>query len=366
MCSPVGAEQRDQPSIFQNESGGAELSTAENKLRGDAGWLLAGDIGGTKTVLALYAPEGGPHQPVAKETFASAEYESLETLVAAFLQDRPAPLRRASFGIAGPLINDRIKATNLPWVVDAQTCSVQLGAPVHLLNDLVAVAHAVPFLNADDLETLNVGNPKPHAPLAVIAPGTGLGEAFLTWAGGAYIAFASEGGHADFAPNSPIERELLTSLSTRLDHVSYEDVCSGRGLPNLYDFLHDSGRYEEPAWLALELSKAPDRTRVIVRAAVEEQAAICVATLTLFRDILAAEAGNLALKVLATGGVYLGGGPPPRLMRFLHADDFTQSFANKGRFSAKMREIPVHVIRNPEAALLGAACYGLEMDRRDA
>lgn len=328
----------------------------------DRGLLLAGDIGGTKTTLALYSTEAGPYKPIAKATFASQEFASLEAIIDVFLTDRNVAIRSASFGIAGPVVDGRVQATNLPWVIEKQALGAWLDAPVRLLNDLAAIAHAVPNLRAEDVETLNVGRPTPQTALGVIAPGTGLGEAFLLWTGKAYQPFASEGGHADFAPNTSLGAELLAYLRPRLGHVSYEQVCSGRGLPNLYAFLRDSNRYPEPAWLSAELADAADPTRVIVRAGVEGQAHICVATLELFRDILAAEAGNLALRVLATGGVYLGGGLPPRLLRFLKTETFIQAFADKGRFTKFLEQAPVYVIRNPEAALFGAACHGLESE----
>ncbi len=243
--------------------------------------LLAGDIGGTKTVLALYDPEVGPYDPIAQATFPSREYPSLEAIVAEFLDGRQVSVCRASFGIAGPVANGRVQATNLPWVVEEEAFGAWLHAPVRLLNDLAAVAHAVPNLRPQDVATLNEGTPVPQAPLGVVAPGTGLGEAFLLWIGGAYRPFASEAGHADFAPNTVLESDLLTTLRARQGHVSYEDVCSGRGLPNLYAFLRSSGRYAEPAWLAEELAAAPDATRVIVRVGVEAQAEIAVAALEL-------------------------------------------------------------------------------------
>ena len=324
--------------------------------------LLAGDIGGTKTVLALYDPDHGPHSPVAQATFPSGGYASLEDVVAVFLSDGDVTIRRASFGIAGPVANGRIQATNLPWMVDEQTFSTWLGAPVRLLNDLAAIAHALPNLRPQDVETINPGAPSPQAPLGVIAPGTGLGEAFVLWIGGAYRPFASEGGHADFAPNTTLESELLAYMRLRQGHVSYEQVCSGRGLPNLYAFVRNSGSHEEPGWLAAELAAAPDPTRVIVRAGVEAQAEICVATLELFRDILAAEASNLALRVLACGGIYLGGGLPPFFLRLLNSYALAGQLTNMAGFAYFATRTPVHVIRNPEAALVGAACHGLELE----
>jgi glucokinase len=219
----------------------------------------------------------------------------------------------------------------------------------------------VPHLQVEDLETLRAGAPVPHAPLAVIAPGTGLGEAFLLWMGDRYRAFPSEGGHADFAPNAPLEAELLAYLQPQIGHVSYEQVCSGRGMPNIYDFLKATGHYPEPNHLAAELARVHDRTPVIVRGGLEEQIEICLVTLQLFCDVLAAEAGNLALKVVATGGVYIGGGIMPRLLGYVHRDRFLKRFTSKGRFARFLQDAPVHVIRNPESALFGAACYGLDM-----
>lgn len=338
------------------------MSNPRSSSRYDAAGLLAGDIGGTKTTLALYLAVAGPHEPVMKATFPSADYASLEEIVAVFLKDCDVSIRRASFGIAGPVVGGRVQATNLSWVMEEQALGARLGAPVHLLNDLAAIALAVPNLRPGDLETLNEGALTSQGPLAVIAPGTGLGEAFLLWVGGAYRPFASEGGHADFAPNTPLAIELLAHLQPRIGHVSYEHVCSGRGLPNLYAFLRDCRRYDEPDWLAAELADAPDPTRVIVRAGIDGQAQICVATLELFRDILAGEAGNLALRVMATGGVYLSGGLPPRLLRFLKTEAFADAFTDKGRFRDFLKQVPVYVIRDPEAALFGAACHVMEME----
>jgi glucokinase len=329
-------------------------------------FLLAGDIGGTKTKLAIYHPKDGPRHPLAEATFPSADFASLEALVAEFLKRKSWSISKASFGIAGPVVDGRVQVTNLPWVVDERTLSADLGAPVHILNDLTAIAQGIPCLEAEDLVTLNAGTPAPNGAIAVIAPGTGLGEAFLVWNGDTYVPCASEGGHTDFGPTNPAELELLSYLLPRLGHVNYEWVCSGLGLPNIYTFLRDTGRYPEPEWLRSELFQAKDVTPVIVQAAVAGQAEICVETLRVFVSILGSEAGNLALKVLATGGVYLGGGIPARILSFLTATSFMQAFTAKGRFSEMLAKIPVHVIRNPEAGLFGAACHGLKVGKEDA
>jgi glucokinase len=301
--------------------------------------------------------------PLAEATFTSADYASLEALAAEFLTQADLPATRASFGAAGPVVDGRSEVTNLPWVVDETELARALRfSHVRLLNDLDAIAHAVPVLDQSDLHTLHRGDPVSHGPVAVIAPGTGLGEAFLTWDGSRHIAHASEGGHADFAPRNSTQIELLRHLMNRFEHVSYERVCSGRGLPNIYRYLRDSGHAEEPAWLRGQLATADDPTPIIANAALDDHAPcpLCVATLDTFVSILGAEAGNLALKVVATGGIYLGGGIPPRIVPILENGQFMQAFQAKGRLSDLVASIPVHIILNPKAALLGAAQHGLE------
>ena len=325
--------------------------------------LLAGDIGGTKTNLALYSDETGP-RPLVEATFPSAKYPGLEAIVREFLArvNLPEPVKHATFGVAGPVVNHHATITNLPWVME----ETQLGEALHipsvvLLNDLEAIAYAVPYLEAADLCTLNAGQAVSEGAIAVIAPGTGLGEAFLTWDGSKYLAHTSEGGHADFAPSNELEINLLRSLFTRFKHVSFERVCSGSGIPNIYKFLKESGYAPESPDLAERLAAASDLTPIIFDAALKEDAPdkLCVATLHTFVSILGAEAGNLTLKVLATGGVYLGGGIPPRILSFLEDGRFMQAFQRKGRFTEMLGRIPVHVILNPKIALFGAACHGL-------
>jgi glucokinase len=327
--------------------------------------LLAGDIGGTKTHLAIISPEIGPRAPLAEATFPSARCRSLEAVVREFLDQVNVRVEQASFGVAGPVVAGRATATNLPWVIDEAQLSRDLNIPsVHLLNDLEAIAWAVPRLGDDpaDLHTLNVGRPVPGGTIGVIAPGTGLGEAYMTFDGGRYRAHASEGGHTDFAPATRDEIALLHYLFDHLDHVSYERICSGIGIPNIYDFLRDSGYALEPLSLTEELAAATDRTPVIVNAALnpEKKAKLCQATLDLFVSILGSEAGNLALKMLATGGIYLGGGIPPRILPALRGERFLTAFRSKGRMSTLLENVPVHVILNPKVALLGAAYHGLE------
>lgn len=326
--------------------------------------LLAGDIGGTKTSLAIYSPEAGPRTPLVEATFPSGRYPSLEALVSDFLAQVDLKPKRASFGVAGPVVAGQATITNLPWVMSETHLQAALDlSPVRLLNDLAAIAQAVPWLESDDLYTLNEGQADPGGAIAVIAPGTGLGEGFLTWDGSRYRAHASEGGHTNFAPANPFEGELLRYLQERFEHVSYERVCSGRGLPNIYAFLRDSGYAHEPAWLAEQLAGADDPTPLIVNAALrgERPCDLCVETLNTFVSILGTEAGNMALNVLATGGVYLGGGIPPRILSALEGERFLQAFQRKGRMQGLMSRMPIHVILNPKAALMGAACHGLEV-----
>ena len=319
--------------------------------------LLAGDIGGTKTILALFSPKLGPYEPLEKATFSSSNYKSLDEILQSYLRDKSVSIHSASFGIAGPVEQGRVQTTNLPWVIEAAALSQDLdGAPVRLLNDLQAIASAIPFLHPEDLETLNPGAPAPHGAIGVIAPGTGLGEAFMVWDGKRYRAYPSEGGHTNFSPANPIELELLTYLLPRLGHVSCERVCSGMGVPNLYNFLRDCRGLSEPGWLKEALDAAADPTPIIFKAAAERQVEICIRTVEMFIDILASEGGNLALKTMATGGIYLGGGIPPRIVPQLKASNFMATFSDKGRFDKMLARVPVHVIVQPGAALLGAAC----------
>jgi glucokinase len=329
--------------------------------------LLAGDIGATKTTLAIVSAKAGPRSPLAEVTFPSARYSSLETLVHDFLAAARLNVDRASFAVAGPVVAGRAQLTNLPWMIDEAELAKDLNLrSIELLNDVQATAYAVPALEPNELHILNEGQPEPQGNVAVIAPGTGLGEGFLTWEGSSYRAHASEGGHVDFAPSNELEIELLRYLQERVEHVSYEWVCSGLGLPHIYAFLKESGHAREPLWLAERLTSAEDPTPLIVNAALDpdESCKLCVATLDLFISVLGAEAGNLALKVLATGGVYLGGGIPPRILPGLANRKFMEAFQRKGRRTDLLAQMPVQVILNPKAALLGAAQYGLE--RRDA
>ena len=324
--------------------------------------LLAGDIGGTKTLLAIFADNQQLSTPIAEASFPSAEYESLEAIVEQFLAKEDCQIERACFGVAGPVIEGRASITNLPWQMDETGMQQRLRIPVvRLLNDLASIATALPILQPSDLLTLNAGQPHASGPIAVIAPGTGLGEAFLTWDGERYCAHSSEGGHTDYAPTNEWESALLHFMRNDLGytHVSYESVCSGIGIPHLYAFVRKMQVVEEPGWFARELESSKNPTPLIVNAALDQNrpCPTAVKTVETFAAILGAEAGNLALKVMATGGVYLAGGIPPRILPFLRSERFWQAFCNKGRFSALLAELPVHVVLHPKVGLLGAAAH---------
>jgi len=324
--------------------------------------LLIGDIGATKTDLAVIDPGRGPGAALAARTFQSASFASVEALLKAFLSHVNLSVEAVILGVAGPVSGGRSRITNLPWIMDEREIATSLGIQsVRLLNDIEAVAYAVPSLGDDDVETLNAGDPWEDGNRVIIAPGTGLGEAFLVRGGNRYFPIASEGGHADFAPGNDMEAELLSYLRGFHDHVSYERVCSGIGITNIYSFLLNSGYGEEPRWLKEKLSAASDPTAVIIDAAMDRNrpCEITVLTLNIFVSILGAEAGNLALQVLSTRGVYLAGGIPPRILSYLTGGLFMERFLRKGRMSDLVSRMPVHVIVRPGCALLGAALYGL-------
>jgi glucokinase len=324
--------------------------------------LLAGDVGGTKTDLAIFSVEGGPHSPLAQAQAHSADYPSLQALVTDFLKKVKLPVERACFDVAGPVINGRVKITNLPWMIDEASLTKELNFKlVHLMNDLEAVARAIPILRPGDVRTLNVGQAISGGAIAVVAPGTGLGQSFLTWDGSKYVSHGSEGGHADFAPTDERQIGLLKYMFKRFNHVSVEHVCSGIGIPYIYEYLRDIEQIPENPDIAEQIASATDRTATITNFAVDQNnpSKLCRTTIDTFVSILASETANLALKVLATGGIYLAGGIPLHILRVLEEPGFMECFRWKGRFAQLMERIPVHVILT-RAALVGAATYGLE------
>src|SRR5215813_11880901 len=297
--------------------------------------LIAGDIGGTKPDLALYSSESGPHVPLVQTAVHSADYPSLQAIVTEFLAQAKMSVNVASFDVAGPVINGHVKITNLPWVMDESSLAKDLNLEsVYLMNDLEAVARSVAVLRPTDLLTINEGHPVPNGAIAIIAPGTGLGESFLTWEGSQYVAHSSEGGHSDFAPTDERQIRLLQYLLPKLWHVGVERVCSGIGVPNIYEFLRDVEHIPERPEVAQSIASAKDHTKVIVEAANNSKnpCELSRATVDMLVSILVSEAGNLALKVLATGGVYIAGGVALHLLDELKEPQFLQAFANKGRF----------------------------------
>ena len=322
--------------------------------------ILAGDIGGTKTVLALFEISDGRPRRIREATFRSGEYASLEAIIGEFLRDEPArSVETACFGVAGPVHAGTVRTTNLPWQLDEQTLAKASGAQrVKLINDLQAAAYGMLFLAPEEFEVLHPGAGQPRVgSAAVIAPGTGLGEAILYRDAGRYHPIGSEGGHADFAPRTEQEIDLLRYLQVKLGpHVSYERVLSGDGIRNIYSFLRDTSGTTEPAWLQQRLAQG-DPNAAITQIGLAGEHPWCVATLDLFSSILGAEAGNLALRCLAVGGIVVGGGIAPKMLPALRKGTFVRAFTDKGRFSDWMKAVPVRVALNPQAPLLGAAHF---------
>ena len=317
--------------------------------------ILAGDVGGTNTRLAFLESQAGRPVPAVIEVFPSKEYAGLEEILPQFLARHAHPVEAAAFGIAGPVRNGRCKTPNLPWVVDANTLAATLGLEqVELVNDLEANAHGISILGDQDFAVLNPTDGDATGNRVLISAGTGLGQAGLICGPDGYQPFASEGGHADFAPRNETEIELLRYLLTKFDHVSYERVLSGPGLRNIYTFFRDTGRAGEPAWLAQEMEQN-EPPRIIAEHALNDTSPLCVLALEQFVSIYGAEAGNLALKAMATGGVYIGGGIAPKILPKLKESRFLEAFSGKGRLSKLLEAIPVRVILNDKTALLGAA-----------
>lgn len=314
--------------------------------------ILAGDIGGTKTLLRL-AETGGA--VLADLRFDSGAYAGLKQIVAEFLRDHAGDeIAGACFGVAGPVVGSRANITNLPWQIDAADIAAEFHIPeVRLINDFQAVAYGIEALDAGDLATLQAGTPVEGGVRAVIGAGTGLGEGFMTWQGGYYEAFPSEGSHADFAPADALQVGLLRHLAGRFGHVSYERLLSGPGLVNIFEFLRDSAGRPASAEL-LEAMEIYDTAAAISHCALAGKDELAAAALELFVRIYGAEAGNLALKVLARGGVYIAGGIAPQIIDKLKEGQFVRAFADKGRFAGLLAGIPVHVVLNPEVGLLGA------------
>jgi len=321
--------------------------------------ILAGDIGGTNARLALYDSKNGQLDLVKLGVFPSQHYPGLEKIVSEFVGSADAQPSKACFGIAGPVTNGRVVASNLPWIVESRVLANELKLQrADLINDLEATGWGIGALSVDDLVTLNDVSGKSGTTatgnLALIAAGTGLGEGGLYWDGVRHHVFASEGGHCDFAPLDDVQVELFNYLRGRYGHVSYERVLSGPGLVNIFEFLRDTGKGKPPDWLLGEMVES-DAAAAISRAALNGKCSMCVQALDIFVAIFGAEAGNLALKLKATGGVFLAGGIAPKILPKLQTPAFLEAFLGKGRLKRLMEIMPVSVITNDKLALLGAA-----------
>ncbi len=321
--------------------------------------ILAGDIGGTNARLAFFNFEDGRFALISATVFPSREYSGLDQIVSEFLGTSDVHPDRACFGIAGPVRNGRVETSNLPWVVDSEPLANELHLDkVSLINDLEANAWGIADLDLKDAVAINQVKGNPAGNQAVIAAGTGLGEAGMYWDGTHHQVFASEGGHTDFAPRNELEVELFRYLNAQYGHVSYERILSGPGLLNVFHFLRDTGRGTEPKWLTAEMLHS-DPAAAISQAAMDGKCALCEQAVDVFVSVYAAEAGNLALKVMATGGIFLGGGIAPKMLPKLSGPLFMHAFAAKGRMQPLLESIPVRVITNDKTALLGAARYAL-------
>lgn len=321
--------------------------------------ILAGDIGGTSTRLALFDAESGALRVVAQERYPSRHFVGLSEIVREFSSTHPGTPSRACFGIAGPVRGGRAETPNLPWVIEADALARQLALPrVTLLNDLEANAWGVFTLAEDDFASLAVGQPAADGNAAIISAGTGLGEAGYYWDGTSLRPFASEGGHADFAPHDELTIELYRWLHRRYGHVSWERVVSGPGLVNIYKFLHDERQLPEPSDL-VEAMRSGDPAAAISKAALDGTSELAASALDMFVTLYGAEAGNLALKMKASQGVWIGGGIAPKILTRLKRPGFLEAFRDKGRFRAFMEAIPVRVILNDQTALRGAAWHAL-------
>ena len=319
--------------------------------------ILAGDIGGTKVNLALFQIEGRGLVPRVIQTYSSQDYPGLEHIVRAFIASNGSHAEYACFGIAGPVRQGRAQLTNLSWTVDARQLATALNLKhVWLVNDLEANAHGIAGLEPKDFVQLNHGDEGAAGNLAIISAGTGLGEAGLLWDGNRHLVIASEGGHADFSPRTDLDIELLRYLRERLGQVSWENVLSGPGSYHIYQFLKDTGKGTEPAWLTDEF-KDTDPPVAITRAALAGKSDLCIQALDLLVSYYGREAANLALKMLATGGVYIGGGIAPKIVSKLTDGKFVQSFVGNGRMKDLLAAMPVRVIMNDKTALIGAARF---------
>ena len=324
--------------------------------------VLAGDIGGTNARLAIFDVELTSYKTRAAETYPSREYSTLEEIVKGFMEGHGIKCQRACFGVPGPVKEGRGQITNLLWVVEASKLAAAAGVEaLPVINDLKAQAYGIATLAPEDFVLLNRGSETASGNAALIAAGTGLGQAGLYWDGQAHHPFASEGGHASFGPRGELQIALLSYLAERFDHVSWERLVSGPGLANIFEFLLDHRGAERPSWFLDELGEAGDLAPLITKAALEGRSEICGEALGLFVELYGAEAGNLAVKLRATGGLFVGGGIAPRIIDKLKGPAFMEAFVDKGRMRPLLEAIPVRVIMNDQTALRGAARFAVSL-----
>jgi glucokinase len=320
--------------------------------------ILAGDIGATHSRVAAFHAEGNKFPLVAEKIYESQSHSGLAEIAGDFIRREGIPAQSACFAVAGPVRAGKSKISNLPWTIDARELTRELNLKsVGLINDLEAYAYGLDSLESKDFITLHAGSEDAEGNTSVISAGTGLGEAGLLWDGFRQHPFACEGGHADFAPRNEIQIELLKYLLTRYKTVSYERVLAGPGIKNLYDFLRDTQRVEEPAWLREQMSVAKDPPALISQLALDKKAAICEQAMSIFASVYGAEAGNCALKFMSLGGIFIGGSIAAKNIPIMQGPEFLEAFFDKGRMRSLLEDIPVKIVLNDDAGLLGAARY---------
>jgi glucokinase len=322
--------------------------------------ILAGEIGATRTRLAAFQTEGNRLQSVVERIYISNENDGLSGILASFIKSEGIPVHSACLGVAGPVRAGRSKISNLPWVIDARDVAKQLKLnSVGLLNDLEAYAYGIDGLESKDFITLSEGSDEAEGNRAVISAKTGLGMAGLYWDGFRHHPFACEGGHADFAPRNELQMELLAYLQKKYGRISCERILSGPGIKNIYDFLRDAHKADEPEWLRTEMNTAPDPPALISRMALEGKAAICDQAMAIFVSVFGAETGNCALHYMTTGGIFIGGSIAAKIVPKMKDPLFMESFFDKGRMEIILKDMPVKIVVNDDCGMIGAARYTL-------
>ncbi|MCK0190363.1 glucokinase [Arenibacter sp. F20364] len=342
------------PAIHEGE---IPLAFMNTKAAHDQGVILAADVGGTKTNLALFQIQAGDLVPLKEKSYPTKKYKSFLEMVSTFHTDDMPRINGICLGVAGPVIRGKVHGTNFPWAIDSEEISRELHIrSVSLLNDMEANAYGLAALQEKDFETLKYG-PKIPGNAALISPGTGLGEAGMFWDGSHYHPFACEGGHCDFSPRNELDIRILQHFQEKYEHVSWERLISGPGILDLYLFLRQINGTMEPQWLTDQMAEG-NPSATITSTAIEGKDTVCIETLDLFIRFLAIEAAQLALKFKATGGIYIGGGILPKILSGITREVFYNNFVQSGRLNALLDMVPVKVILNEKTALLGAAYYG--------